>query len=139
MKIDPTANNGNEIAESHENTAKKYRLDVIVIASILLVAIALVAISHFTAANGAFVEVTVGGEVIGKYPLALDSVYTLGGGTNVLTVKNGEAYMSYSSCPDHVCENTGRVSFVGQTIICLPNRISITVVGESDGYVDFVS
>lgn len=119
--------------------AKKYRLDVIVIASILLVAIAVVAVSHFTAEAGAYVEVALNGNTIGKYPLGLDGVYSLNSGTNTLTVKNGEAYMSYSSCPDHTCENTGKISFVGQTIICLPNRISITVVGESDGNVDFVS
>lgn len=131
MNNNPTA--------SPNTPAKNYRLDVIVIASIILAAIALVAISHFTAPNGAYVEVSVGGNTVGKYPLGTNGVYVIGGGTNTLTVKNGEAYMSYSSCPDHVCEKTGRVSRVGQTIICLPNRISITVVGESDGYVDFVS
>ena len=119
--------------------AKKYRLDVIVIASILVVSALFALITIATRTDGAYVEVAVGGNTIGKYPLDLDGVYSLNGGTNVLTVKNGVAYMSYSSCPDHTCENTGKISYVGQTIICLPNKISITVVGESDNHVDFVS
>ena len=119
--------------------AKKYRLDVIVIASILVVSALFALITIATRTEGAYVEVSVGGNTINKYPLDLDGVYSLNGGTNILTVKNGVAYMSYSSCPDHTCENTGKISYVGQTIICLPNKISITVVGESDNYVDFVS
>ena len=54
-------------------------------------------------------------------------------------VEGGEVYMSYSDCPDHVCENTGRVRYVGQTIICLPNHLAITIIGEADDAVDFVS
>ena len=60
-------------------------------------------------------------------------------GTNKLTVENGAAYMSYSECPDHTCENTGKIKYVGQTIVCLPNYLTVTVVGESDNSVDFVS
>ena len=48
--------------------------------------------------------------------------------------------MSYSSCPDHICENTGKVKFVGEQIVCLPNRVSVTISGEmGDDGVDFVS
>ena len=129
----------NNPSSSLNTPAKKYRLDVIVIASILVVSALFALTTLITRTEGAYVEIAQNGNIIGKYPLDLDSVYTLNGGTNILTVKNGEAYMSYSSCPDHTCENTGKISYVGQTIICLPNRISITVVGEPDNYVDFVS
>ena len=95
---------------------------------------------NLTRKPGAFVEITVDGEVVASYPLDLDGVYELNGGTNTLTVKGGEAYMSYSSCPDHTCENTGRVRHVGQTIVCLPNKLTVTVKGEiTDDSVDLVS
>ena len=128
-----------------KNSAKKsfiakYRIDIIVIAVILLVAIAFLAVSKLTRTDGAFVEIEIDGETVGKYPLVLDGVYHLNGGTNTLTVKDGVAYMSYSKCPDHTCENTGKVKYVGQTIVCLPNKLSITVIGKSDDdSVDFVS
>ena len=122
-----------------ENLVKKYRLDIIVIASVLLISIAVVLVTQLTKVEGAYAEITIDGAVVGKYSLSLDGVYSLNGGTNVLTIKNGEAFMSYSQCPDHTCENTGRIKYVGQTIVCLPNRLTISIVGESDDYIDFVS
>ncbi len=119
---------------------KKYRLDIIVIAALLIISLSILLIATLTRKEGATVEITVNGDVIGEYPLALDNVYVLNGGTNTLRVEGGRAYMSYSNCPDHTCENTGKIRFVGEQIVCLPNRITITIKGESDGSgVDFVS
>ncbi len=118
---------------------KKYRIDIIVVASILLVAVLVLLVSRLMRTDGAFVEIELDGETVGTYPLAIDGVYNLNGGTNTLTIKDGKAFMSYSNCPDHTCENTGKVNYVGQTIVCLPNKLTITVIGESDNSVDFVS
>ena len=118
---------------------KKYRLDIIVIASVLLISIVVVLVTQLTKVEGAYAEVTIDGTVVGKYSLSLDGVYTLNDGTNVLTIKNGEAFMSYSQCPDHTCENTGKIKYVGQTIVCLPNRLTISIVGQTDDHVDFIS
>ncbi len=125
--------------EVKENFIKKHRLDIIVISAILIASIAFLLITTLARQEGAYVEITLNGSVVGKYPLAKDAVYTLGDGTNKLTVENGAAYMSYSECPDHTCENTGKIKYVGQTIVCLPNYLTVTVVGESDNSVDFVS
>ncbi len=124
--------------EEPKGVIKKYRIDIIVVATLLFVSLAILLVANLVRKAGNFVRVEVDGEVVAEYPLSLDGVYTLNGGTNELTISEGIAYMSYSSCPDHTCENTGRVKLVGQTIICLPNRLSITVIGESDDYVDFV-
>ena len=122
-----------------ESILKKYKSDIIVISAIVILALLFLLVYEATKKEGAFVEVTQGGEVIGKYSLLTDGVYTLNGGTNELTIKDGTAFMSYSDCPDHTCENTGKLRHVGQTIICLPNDLSATVVGVADDYVDFVS
>lgn len=118
---------------------KKYRLDIVVIAALLLVSLAVVLFVMLSREAGAYVEVEISGEIVGKYPLAVDGVYTLNGGTNVLTVENGSAYMSASTCDNHVCEKMGRVQYVGQTISCAPHFITVTVVGSPDTGVDFVS
>ena len=117
----------------------KYRIDIIVVASILVLAIAVLLAVNLTKTQGAYAEVVVDGNVVGKYPLDVDGVYSLNGGTNTLTIKDGKAYMSFSNCPDHTCENTGKVSHVGQTIVCLPNHLTITIIGESADSIDFVS
>ena len=118
---------------------KKHRIDIIVIVSLLLLSLTILGFVYLTKKDGAYAEVTIEGEVVGKYSLAIDGVYTLNGGTNILTVENGSARMTYSSCPDHLCENTGSVRYVGQTVVCLPNRLAITIIGNSDNAVDFVS
>ena len=122
-----------------QNFIKKYRIDIIVVASLLILSLAVLLIVNLTKEEGAFAEVTVDGNVSGKYSLAVDGTYSLNGGTNTLVIQNGEAYMSYSNCPDHICENTGKIRHVGQTIICLPNRITVTIIGQTDEAVDFVS
>ena len=119
---------------------KKYRTDVVVIVSLLLLSAIVLLAVFLTRQEGARVTVTVDGVTVGEYPLGVDGVYELRNGANVLTVEDGRAYMSYSSCPDHLCENTGRIKYVGETIVCLPNKVTVTVVGDDDGSgVDFVS
>ena len=85
-----------------------------------------------------------------RYPLNTDTfeviswatnngVFELNGGTNTLVIENGVAYMDYSSCPDHVCERKGKIRYAGQTIVCLPNKLTVTIIGETDESVDFMS
>ncbi len=125
--------------ESLKSLIIKHKIDIIVVASLLLLSIIILLTVNLTRRPGAFVEITIDGGVVAKYPLDVDGEYELNGGTNRLTVKDGVAYMTYSSCPDHTCENTGKVRHVGQTIVCLPNKLTVTVKGESDDGVDFVS
>ena len=119
---------------------KKHRIDIIIIASLLLLSVLVLLISQLTRSEGASVTVTVDGVTVGEYPLSRNAEYTINGGTNILTVKDGVAFMSYSSCPDHVCENTGKAKYVGEQIVCLPNKVTVTISGEiTDDAVDFVS
>ena len=118
---------------------KAHRWDILVISLVLLVSIVFVLLSLVNRVPGGYVEVEINGEFVDRYPLMLDGEYVLNGGTNTLTIKNGEAYMSASNCPDHTCEHSGKAKYVGQTIICLPNFVTVAIVGESDDAVDFVS
>ena len=123
----------------NESFIKKHRTDIIVISLILLLSIAILLVTNLTRTEGGYAEVEIDGTVVGKYPLSVDAVYSLNGGSNTLTIEDGFVYMSYSNCPDHTCENIGKAKYQGQTIVCLPNRLSITIVGDADDSVDFVS
>jgi hypothetical protein len=116
--------------DSFKSSIAKHRIDIIVIASILLLSLIALLIASLAKTEGNAVRVEIDGKVVAEYPLGVDGEYVLGDGTNVLTVKNGEAYMTYSECPDHTCEDTKPVKYVGNTIICLPNKITVTVTGE---------
>ena len=122
-----------------KESIKKYRTDIIVIAIILLISLSILAIVSFTRRAGAFAVVEIDGTIVAEYSLAIPGVYSLNGGTNVLVIEGGVAYLNYSDCPDHTFEATGRIRYVGQSIICLPNRLSITIKGDAEGGVDLVS
>ena len=125
--------------EKFKDTLKKHRIDIIVIASLLLLSLLALLFVTLTRKEGAAVEITVGGDVVATYSLFKNGEYELNGGTNTLVIENGVAYMDYSSCPDHVCERKGKIRYAGQTIVCLPNKLTITIVGKTDESVDFMS
>ena len=78
---------------------RKYRTDILVVASLIVLSLVVLLVMNLTRQEGAYAEVTVGENVVGRYPLSQNGTYTLNGGTNVLTIEDGYAYMSYSDCP----------------------------------------
>ena len=121
------------------NGKRKFRADVIVISAILLISLCSLLITLLLRRPGSVAVVEIDGVTVAEYPLSEDGVFILNGGTNTLVIENGEVYLKDSDCPDHTCERTGRVRYVGQTIVCLPNKLSVTVRGNAEGGVDLVS
>lgn len=81
--------------------------------------------------TGAYAEVTVNGEIYARYALVSDGEFVLNGGTNVLVIESGRAYMRSATCPDKTCVSfhRGGVGEDGETITCLPNRLRVEIVG----------
>ncbi len=124
--------------------------DFILIGGILLVALLSYVILLLVQEEGAYVEVCkLDSEtksiktVIGKYSLSENGEYSLNGGTNILKIEDGVAYMIYANCPLQSCINDpragGKISKTGQTITCMENLLQITVYGAEDMDVDLVS
>ena len=44
-----------------------------------------------------------------------------------ITTKDGEAYVELSTCRDGVCRNSAKISRPGQSIICAPAKVALTV------------
>lgn len=137
--IPPKNTKASTMNVQNANTTPKHRIDIIVIAAILALSLLLVLVMTLTKKPGAVAVVEIDGVVTGEYPLDVEGTFPLNGGTNVLVIEDGTAYLNYSNCPDHTCERTGKIHYVGQTIICLPNRLSITIKGEASDGVDLVS
>ena len=112
--------------------------DIILIASILIVAIAFFLIVELTKEEGAGVTVKVDGVKVAEYSLSKNGTYPLNGGTNILVIENGKAYLSDANCPDKLCVHQGKISMTGETITCLPNKLTVTVFGAEES-VDLVS
>ncbi len=125
--------------EEKQKNQRRHLLDFIVISAIVLVAtISLLFVLLFRK-SGDVAVVKVDGETIGEYPLSQNGTFTLNGGTNTLVIENGAAYLINSRCPNHDCERMGKIKYVGQLIECLPNHLSVTLKGDKNNGVDFVS
>ena len=112
--------------------------DFILLGIIVFVILVLSLVVSLTKQDGAYVVVRVNGVEVAKYSLLEDGEYQLNGGTNVLKIENGKAFLTSANCPDHLCVKQGKIDQSGETITCLPNRLTITVYGM-DSDVDLVS
>ena len=114
----------------------RYPRDLIIVAAVLLAALALFFLMRAGQArstgSGAVAVVTVDGKEIGRYPLEKSGTFPLNGGTNILVVENGEAWVSEADCPDKVCMGMGKISRNGEFIACLPNRLLVVVEGAAE-------
>ena len=115
------------------------RCDIILISALLVIALASLLVTLLTREQGNFVEVEINHKTVASYPLDRDAEYELNGGTNILIIEGGEAYVTYADCPGQQCVRKGRIRYVGESIICAHNEVTVTVRGNSDGGVDLVS
>ena len=54
-------------------------------------------------------------------------------GVNEICIKEREVYMNHSNCTDKVCMRQGKISRIGESIVCLPNRVFIEIKGDEEG------
>lgn len=52
---------------------------------------------------------------------------TLDLGTNVVEIKNGKVDVISADCENQICVDHPKISKKGQQIVCLPNKIVITI------------
>ena len=115
---------------------KKRIIDLVVILFFLLLSLSLFLLLGGKE-EGAIVRIRVDGKDEGTYSLSQDGIYSLNGGTNILVIKDGKAYLEDADCPDKLCVRQGRIHRSGETITCLPNKLTVTVE-EEEGEVDLV-
>ena len=116
---------------------KKLIADIILVSSLLAVSLSVLIFMTLTRETGAVARVSVNGVTVAEYPLSINGKYTLNGGTNVLVIEDGYAYLVYSDCPDKTCVmgngiHGNKISYNGERIVCLPNKVMIEIVGTGD-------
>lgn len=90
------------------------------------------------AVEGSNIMITVDGKEYGTYSLLEEQTITIGEGEtiNIIEIKGGKAYMKEASCPDQLCVDQNEISFDKESIICLPNKVVITVISDVESDVD---
>ena len=81
-------------------------------------------------------RVTVDGELFGVYSLTENVTAEIPHGEgqyNRFVIQDGRVYMESASCPDGICVDHRPIFRDGESIVCLPNRVVVTVTVEADG------
>ena len=117
--------------QSANNEKKRLRRnDIIFIAALLAVIAIAGACLYLFHGEGDTVTVAVDGKTIATYPLNVDrteDIHTNGDGLNRLIIKDGKAWVETASCPDGICAAHKPIHREGESIVCLPNKVVITV------------
>lgn len=109
-------------------------LDALVALAVLAAAAAILFAFRPKSGNFLTARIVLDNELVAELPLsALSETVTLDvpGARYPITVEaeQGRVRVSHSECPSQDCVHTGWVSRSGGQIICLPNRLVVTVTG----------
>lgn len=99
---------------------------------LLLIVAALVLWLLLPKAAGARVVLARGGEELGRYALDKPCRVEVSGANGfslTLVVEDGVAHVEESTCPDLICQRHAPISKAGESIVCLPGQVSVTVEG----------
>lgn len=120
---------------------KTHRNDVILIAALLLAGGALLLWLGLTRQAGGVARVQVDGETVMELPLNQDARVVLGEDrhTNTLVIENGAARVEQADCPDQVCVRQGAVRYNGESIVCLPHKLIVSIEGGGSNGVDGIT
>ena len=79
-----------------------------------------------------------GFQQIKQLPLEMDAKVEVDGEYhNVIEIRDRKAAVVESDCPGEDCVHSGWTGTPGRSVVCLPNRVEIRIVGM-DSDVDFV-
>lgn len=115
--------------------------DLLLLGVLLCVCIAVLLVFSFDKGKaGATVVVTVDGKEYGRYDLAKEQKVPIyndqGEVTNTLLIRDHKADMIDADCRDLLCVKQKAIDRSGETIVCLPNRVVVSVENTGQDALD---
>lgn len=112
----------------------------ILLAVVALIALAGGAMLLLRGGDRLQVTVQVNGEVVMRQPLdgaERTRRIEAGGGFNEVRIGNGSAAVMHADCPDKLCVQRGEIDEAGQSAVCLPHKLVVSIDGK--GSVDTIA
>ena len=103
------------------------KADGILIAALLMAAAAFFLLTR-TGETGGTAKVYCRETLLWECPLTSEGCFETGNMT--VRVERGAARVTASDCPDQLCVRSRKIDAPGESIVCLPNRVSVVVEGE---------
>lgn len=106
-----------------------HRNDILLNVAIIALCVVSYVVLYFTGSQDAkLVAISFDGEEIYSLPLDKDESVSVNGVTVV--IKDKKTYVSQSDCPDGLCMKMKKAEKISDSIICVPNKVSIRIVGK---------
>ena len=114
---------------------KIFKIGDLIVLAVFIIAAAL-AIYFMTKPTGSEVYIYKDGKLLEAVSLSVEKTVKI---DEHITVKisGGAAYVLKSECKGQDCAKAGKISKVGEMIVCLPNKVVIKILG--DGEVDYIT
>ena len=99
----------------------------------LIICIGFLIQKYYFGKSGTSAIIEQDGETVAELDLNKDTELFLNdgnGGSNTITVHNGQISVTEANCPDLVCVRTGAISETGEVIACLPHKLIITISSD---------
>lgn len=111
--------------------------DKILLAALVAITAASFGVKNVFASEGSLVLVELGGTVVYKGELSENRKVTVTGkfGDVRIQIREGKVGVVSADCPNKVCVRTGWRSLSGESIICVPNRVLVKILGERSNVV----
>ena len=124
---------------SDAKTRHHLRNDIILITSVVILCIVAIFFFNATKKEGGRAVVIIDGKETASYPLNINTEVKLenNGGYNILVIEDGYAFIKEASCPDKICVNNTKKKFNGETLVCLPNKITVKIASDAEAQTDF--
>ena len=126
--------------EETKKRNRQARNDAILILALLVVLAIAGACFFLLRGEGSTVTIKVDQRVVGVYPLSEDRVVDIPSetGHNRLVIQDGKASMESATCPDGICVAHYAIHRNGESIVCLPNKVVVTVTTDNAAEPDLV-
>lgn len=123
---------------------KRFRTDMIVIIgflALILVVFLLVNPIWKSKTSGDVVKISINGKPYAEYSLNEDRELLIdeGYGRNHIRISEGCVQITDADCPDGFCIKEGSISHNMEQLICLPNRLVVSVLGSEEGGFDAIA
>lgn len=114
---------------------KKFKNDVILIVIVLVIVAIGVLFMNIFKTQGSFAVVKIDSVEINRFALSHNTEFVIETGENseqknTLVIEDGKAFVRDANCPDKICEGHQKISYKGETIVCLPHKVVIEIVAD---------
>ena len=117
--------------------------DFILMGGILLTAILFfLGYQFYFQQSGDSVTILVDSQTYATLPLNQNTTLTIpgkNGGENTLEIKNGAASITHADCPDKLCVHQKEIKNQGETLVCLPHKVIVSVASKEENELDGIA